>query len=198
MKHTEFSQKLNQVYFLLRQIQAVMFDKTGTITNGVPKVTRVLVLWEMARLPLRNILAVVGTAEASSEHPLGLAVAAYCRQVRTDSLTYVEVYACNASVWPQELGSDILGYCQDFQAVPGCGISCRVSNVEHLLHQPNDKLFFLQGATTDDSSVAPEQPTPGQIHLHFPHFHKLSLLQETLQNPQAETSNASSPSRTQL
>lgn len=59
-----------------------MFDKTGTITNGVPRVTRVLVLWEMARMPLRKILAVVGTAEASSEHPLGMAVAKHCKEVR--------------------------------------------------------------------------------------------------------------------
>lgn len=68
--------------FLFHQIQAVMFDKTGTITNGVPQVTRVLVLWEMARMPLRKILALVGTAEASSEHPLGMAVAKHCKQVR--------------------------------------------------------------------------------------------------------------------
>lgn len=66
----------------LNQISVVMFDKTGTITNGVPRVTRVLVLWEVARMPLRKILAVVGTAEASSEHPLGIAVAKHCKQVR--------------------------------------------------------------------------------------------------------------------
>lgn len=64
------------------QIGAVMFDKTGTITNGVPRVTRVLVLWERARLPLRKVLALVGTAEASSEHPLGMAVAKHCKEVR--------------------------------------------------------------------------------------------------------------------
>lgn len=64
------------------QIRVVMFDKTGTITNGVPRVTRVLVLWEVARMPLRKILAVVGTAEASSEHPLGMAVAKHCKEVR--------------------------------------------------------------------------------------------------------------------
>lgn len=173
-----------------------MFDKTGTITNGVPKVTRVLVLWEMARLPLRKILALVGTAEASSEHPLGLAVAAHCRQVRMDLQTCAKVYVCNMSVWPQELGSDILGYCQDFQAVPGCGISCRVTNVEHLLHQPNDGLLFQQGATTDDSSVVAEHPTPGRIHLHCYHFHKLSVLQYILQNLEADASSASSPNRT--
>ena len=58
-----------------------MFDKTGTITCGVPRVTRVLVLWEAARMPLRTVLAVVGTAEASSEHPLGVAVAKHCKEV---------------------------------------------------------------------------------------------------------------------
>ena len=58
-----------------------MFDKTGTITCGVPRVTRVLMLWGAARMPLRKVLAVVGTAEASSEHPLGVAVAKHCKEV---------------------------------------------------------------------------------------------------------------------
>uniref|UniRef100_A0A7N8Y4Z9 Copper-transporting ATPase 2 n=1 Tax=Mastacembelus armatus TaxID=205130 RepID=A0A7N8Y4Z9_9TELE len=109
---------------MAHKIKVVMFDKTGTITNGVPRVIRVLVLWEMARMPLRKILAVVGTAEASSEHPLGMAVAKHCKE---------------------ELGCNVLGYCQDFQAVPGCGISCRVSNVEHLLQQQSEECVLLPG-----------------------------------------------------
>ncbi|XP_072539678.1 copper-transporting ATPase 2 isoform X2 [Salminus brasiliensis] len=129
---------------MAHKIKAVMFDKTGTITNGVPRVTRVLVLWDRARLPLRKVLAVVGTAEASSEHPLGMAVAKHCKA---------------------ELGTETLGYCHDFQAVPGCGISCKVSNIEELLqnsleteapHTPTHTLqthLTLQGATTDESSL---------------------------------------------
>uniref|UniRef100_A0A8C1Y6G6 P-type Cu(+) transporter n=1 Tax=Cyprinus carpio TaxID=7962 RepID=A0A8C1Y6G6_CYPCA len=105
---------------MAHKVGAVMFDKTGTITNGVPQVTRVLVLWDRARLPLRKVLAVVGTAEASSEHPLGMAVTKYCKE---------------------ELGTETLGYCHDFQAVPGCGISCKVSSIEDLLqnmsHSPS-------------------------------------------------------------
>ena len=58
-----------------------MFDKTGTITHGVPKVSRVLLLVDVATLPLRKVLAVVGTAEASSEHPLGVAVTRHCKEV---------------------------------------------------------------------------------------------------------------------
>ncbi len=33
----------------------------------------------------------------------------------------------------QELGTESLGACTDFQAVPGCGIRCLVSNTENLL-----------------------------------------------------------------
>lgn len=58
-----------------------MFDKTGTITHGVPRVSRVLLLVDVATLPLRKVLAVVGTAEASSEHPLGVAVTRHCKEV---------------------------------------------------------------------------------------------------------------------
>uniref|UniRef100_A0A8C7L2E2 Copper-transporting ATPase 2 n=1 Tax=Oncorhynchus kisutch TaxID=8019 RepID=A0A8C7L2E2_ONCKI len=120
---------------MAHKIGAVMFDKTGTITNGVPRVTRVLVLWERARLPLRKVLALVGTAEASSEHPLGMAVAKHCKE---------------------ELETDVLGSCKDFQSVPGCGISCKVSNIEEVLLEGDQDSCHtqvtLQGATTDETS----------------------------------------------
>lgn len=66
---------------LFLQIKTVMFDKTGTITHGVPRVMRFLLLVDVATLSLRKVLAVVGTAEASSEHPLGVAVTKYCKEV---------------------------------------------------------------------------------------------------------------------
>ncbi|XP_030636950.1 copper-transporting ATPase 2 isoform X2 [Chanos chanos] len=136
---------------MAHKIRTVMFDKTGTITNGVPRVTRVLVLWDQARLPLRTILAVVGTAEASSEHPLGIAVAKHCKE---------------------ELGTESLGYCRDFQAVPGCGISCKVSNVEDLLqstettHTQAQTRLTLHGVTTDESSLTAEADTEPGGHVY--------------------------------
>uniref|UniRef100_A0A672TQK6 Copper-transporting ATPase 2 n=1 Tax=Strigops habroptila TaxID=2489341 RepID=A0A672TQK6_STRHB len=111
---------------MAHKIKTVMFDKTGTITCGVPKVMRVLLLGDTAVLSLKKVLAVVGTAEASSEHPLGVAVTKYCKE---------------------ELGTQSLGYCTDFQAVPGCGISCKVGGVEAILDMAEEGLDKLDANT---------------------------------------------------
>ncbi|XP_068123226.1 copper-transporting ATPase 2 isoform X2 [Hyperolius riggenbachi] len=114
---------------MAHKINTVMFDKTGTITHGVPKVMRVLLLGDVSRVPLKRMLAVVGTAEASSEHPLGMAITKYCKE---------------------ELGTESLGYCTDFQAVPGCGISCKVNNVESVLQKSeeglNEQNVYMSGS----------------------------------------------------
>uniref|UniRef100_A0A8C9SPE6 P-type Cu(+) transporter n=1 Tax=Scleropages formosus TaxID=113540 RepID=A0A8C9SPE6_SCLFO len=94
---------------MAHKIQTVVFDKTGTITYGTPRVVQVKLLVEGNHMPRSRLLAIVGTAENNSEHPLGAAVTKYCKQ---------------------ELGTESLGTCTDFQTVPGCGIRCQVSNTE--------------------------------------------------------------------
>uniref|UniRef100_A0AAQ5Y1C3 P-type Cu(+) transporter n=1 Tax=Amphiprion ocellaris TaxID=80972 RepID=A0AAQ5Y1C3_AMPOC len=102
---------LVEMYF---PVQSVVFDKTGTITYGAPKVIQVKIVVEGNKMPRSRLLAIVGTAENNSEHPLGSAITKYCKQ---------------------ELGTESLGTCTDFQAVPGCGVRCQVSNTETLLKQ---------------------------------------------------------------
>ncbi|XP_029463504.1 copper-transporting ATPase 1 isoform X2 [Rhinatrema bivittatum] len=103
---------------MAHKVKTVMFDKTGTITHGTPIVMQMKVLLEREGLKLNKILAIVGTAESNSEHPLGAAITKYCKQ---------------------ELDTETLGKCSDFQAVPGCGISCKVSSIETLLRGGNQK-----------------------------------------------------------
>uniref|UniRef100_A0A8C5L8K2 Copper-transporting ATPase 1 n=1 Tax=Jaculus jaculus TaxID=51337 RepID=A0A8C5L8K2_JACJA len=104
---------------MAHKVKVVVFDKTGTITHGTPVVNQVKVLVESNRISRNKILAIVGTAESNSEHPLGAAVTKYCKK---------------------ELDTETLGTCTDFQVVPGCGISCKVTNIEGLLHKKNWKV----------------------------------------------------------
>ncbi|XP_036903661.1 copper-transporting ATPase 1 [Sturnira hondurensis] len=104
---------------MAHKVKVVVFDKTGTITHGTPVVSQVKVLVESNRISRTKILAIVGTAESHSEHPLGAAVTKYCKQ---------------------ELATETLGTCTDFQVVPGCGISCKVTNIEGLLQKNNWKI----------------------------------------------------------
>ncbi|XP_049561035.1 copper-transporting ATPase 1 isoform X1 [Orcinus orca] len=104
---------------MAHKVKVVVFDKTGTITHGTPVVNQVKVLVESNRMSCNKILAIVGTAESNSEHPLGAAITKYCKQ---------------------ELDTETLGTCIDFQVVPGCGISCKVTNIEGLLHKDNWKI----------------------------------------------------------
>uniref|UniRef100_A0A665W3H1 P-type Cu(+) transporter n=1 Tax=Echeneis naucrates TaxID=173247 RepID=A0A665W3H1_ECHNA len=99
---------------MAHKVRSVVFDKTGTITYGAPKVIQVKIVVEGNKMPRSRLLAIVGTAENNSEHPLGAAITKYCKQ---------------------ELNTESLGTCTDFQAVPGCGIRCHVSNTETLLKQ---------------------------------------------------------------
>uniref|UniRef100_A0A8D1M064 Copper-transporting ATPase 1 n=1 Tax=Sus scrofa TaxID=9823 RepID=A0A8D1M064_PIG len=104
---------------MAHKVKVVVFDKTGTITHGTPVVNQVKVLVESNRISRSKILAIVGTAESNSEHPLGAAITKYCKQ---------------------ELDTETLGTCIDFQVVPGCGISCKVTNIEGLLRKNNWKI----------------------------------------------------------
>ncbi|KAL8181249.1 UNVERIFIED_CONTAM: ATPase Cu transporting protein 7A [Gekko kuhli] len=99
---------------MAHKVKVVVFDKTGTVTHGTPVVMQVKILVESNRMSRAKILALIGTAESNSEHPLGTAVTKYCKQ---------------------ELGTDVLGTCTDFQVVPGCGISCKVTNIGALMHR---------------------------------------------------------------
>ena len=73
---------------------------------------------------MNAFLSIVGTAESSSEHPIGLAISQNAKEV---------------------LESQALGQCTDFEAVPGHGLQCIVSGIGHLTNGERVNLKPAEG-----------------------------------------------------
>jgi len=100
------------------KVSAVVFDKTGTITHGVPSVARVCMLEEgynSVAQSFATLLAIASTSESSSEHPLATAIVKFSQEVLGVSQT--------------------TGKVDDFQVVPGCGLRAKVSCVGTMVEQ---------------------------------------------------------------
>ena len=102
---------------MAHQVDAVVLDKTGTLTQGQPQVTDVLPLtgWTPDQL-----LALAAAAEVNSEHPLGQAIVAGARE--------------------RELA---LPEMTDFQSLTGSGIQVRLDQATYYLG--NRRLMQEQG-----------------------------------------------------
>lgn len=90
-------------------MKTVVFDKTGTITHGMPMTSKVVMFVKPSTCSLAKALTVIGAAESNSEHPIASAIVRFSREM---------------------LGQATLGKSQNFQAVPGCGIKVQVSNYQ--------------------------------------------------------------------
>lgn len=91
----------------LRQVDILVVDKTGTLTEGKPKVTAIEQNGgQPASQPeLMQLLQLAASAEASSEHPLARAIVAAAIESNLEFLPT-----------------------QDFQAIPGVGIKAIVAD----------------------------------------------------------------------
>ncbi len=77
----------------LHNVGAVILDKTGTLTEGKPRVTDIIRAGEA--LPEEDLLRLVASAERGSEHPLGEAIVRFARDDR--SLELAEASGFEAS-----------------------------------------------------------------------------------------------------
>ena len=108
---------------MAHQVDAVVLDKTGTLTQGQPQVTDILPLtgWTPDHL-----LALAAAAEVNSEHPLGQAIVAGARE---RELALPEV--------------------SDFQSLTGLGIQVQVDQATYYLG--NRRLMQEQGLDLDQA-----------------------------------------------
>src|SRR5680860_1110487 len=119
------------------KINTVVLDKTGTLTQGKPVVTDVIVV---SGHDEEGLLALAASAERGSEHPLGEAVVERAREL---NLTLSD---------PDE-----------FNAIPGHGVEVRVNGAAVLLGNlklMNDRIGSLDGLQADADRLAGEGKTP--------------------------------------
>jgi len=109
------------------KIDTVVFDKTGTITEGRPRLTDILS--STGSMSEDEILALCASGEKNSEHPLGNAV------VKAAEERKVEMKAI-----------------RDFQAIPGKGVKYKVENRE--FHFGNQALLDSIGIELSNEEVS--------------------------------------------
>nr|WP_185079352.1 heavy metal translocating P-type ATPase [Nonomuraea jabiensis] len=114
----------------LGQIDAVALDKTGTLTEGAPRVTDIRPL-PGAGLDADALLALAAAAEHPSEHPLGRAVVEAAR----------------------ERGLKVPGV-EDFASTPGLGVAATVGGVKVAVGSPERLLAGLGGQRAADAATA--------------------------------------------
>ena len=126
------------------KVNAVVLDKTGTITAGKPTLTDVLPLGVWHRRP-DDLLTIVAAAERDSEHPLAAAIVAAAAE-KADVADVAE-----------------LAQTTDFQAIAGRGVTARVTfrGLPHTVAVGNTDLIDdldvnMPDVTSDTSEIASE------------------------------------------
>ena len=124
------------------KIKTIVFDKTGTITEGRPEVTDVVVTDIVER---NKLLQLAASAEKGSEHPLGEAIV---RGAEKEGLDIVKV--------------------DSFSAIPGHGIDVKIEGRQMLLGNRKlmlDKNIDLTKLEDESDRLATEGKTPMYISI---------------------------------
>ena len=80
------------------KIRTIVFDKTGTITQGVPSVIKFFKFVGDQVHDTRNLLNLIASAENSSEHSLAKAIVKFCKKaLNTDSETVFNKVCSNCA-----------------------------------------------------------------------------------------------------
>ena len=96
--------KSGETLEVTHNIQSVVLDKTGTITQGTPEVTDI----QAFGMEKQELLKIAGALEKKSEHPLAEAV---LKKAEEEGILLPEV--------------------QEFQAVPGKGIQGKIQGIQY-------------------------------------------------------------------
>jgi Cu+-exporting ATPase len=125
------------------KITTIVFDKTGTITEGKPEVTDIITVGGIER---DRLLRIAASGEKGSEHPLGEAIV---RGAQKDNLEFLAVDA--------------------FEAIPGHGIEVTIDHTKVLIGNKklmDDRKISLTALKEKSDLLASEGKTPMYIAMN--------------------------------
>lgn len=125
------------------KINTIVFDKTGTITEGKPEVTDILTAGSTER---NQLLQLAASAEKGSEHPLGEAIV---NEAEKEGLELIKP--------------------EDFLAIPGHGIEVTIYGISLLLGNKklmDERNISLSEMEKDSDRLAEEGKTPMYIAMN--------------------------------
>lgn len=122
------------------KVNTIVFDKTGTITEGKPEVTDIITMRNFER---NHLLQIAASAEKGSEHPLGEAIV---NAAEKEQLTMLKP--------------------ENFKAMPGYGIEAEIDGRKVLLGNQklmNERGISLSEVANESDLLAAEGKTPMYI-----------------------------------
>jgi P-type Cu+ transporter len=122
------------------KIGTIVFDKTGTITEGKPEVTDIITAPGITR---EKLLQIAASAEKGSEHPLGEAIV---RGAEKEKLEFIKT--------------------DNFEAIPGFGIKVEIEGIHTLIGNRklmDERNISLKSLADQSDSLATEGKTPMYI-----------------------------------
>lgn len=125
------------------KINTIVFDKTGTITEGKPEVTDILTVGDVDR---NQLLQLAASAEKGSEHPLGEAIV---NEAEKEKLEFSKV--------------------DQFNAIPGYGIEVEIKGIPILLGNKklmDERNISLSALEQESDRLAEEGKTPMYIAMN--------------------------------
>ncbi len=124
------------------KINTIVFDKTGTITEGKPEVTDIITVPGITR---EELLSLAASGEKGSEHPLGEAIV---RGAEKEKLEFLKV--------------------ENFEAIPGQGIEVSINQSQVLIGNRKlmeERRISLQELQATADRLAGEGKTPMYVAL---------------------------------
>lgn len=133
--------KNGEVLEITNKINSIVLDKTGTITEGKPKVVN----FKWNKFDKEEILKLVGSIEQKSEHPLAKAIVNYCKK---ENIEFIQ-----PDNFESKTGFGLMGIVEDNEVIIGNERLLSENNIDTTLFAELINHYSEEGKTVILASV---------------------------------------------